>query len=115
VELVDLFPTLSELAGLALPAHLDGRSFAPVLANPNLPAREAAFSEFSRAGGRGLSLRTDRYRYTEWRNTKSGAVLARELYDFSESPVETVNLAENSEQSKIVRKLSDALEKRLSH
>ncbi|MEM6915547.1 MAG: sulfatase [Verrucomicrobiota bacterium] len=114
VELVDLFPTLSELAGLALPAHLDGRSFAPVLENPNLPARKAAFSEFSRAGGRGLSLRTDRYRYTEWRHTKSGAVLARELYDFSESPVETVNLAENSEQSKIVRKLSDALEKRLS-
>ncbi|MEM1441172.1 MAG: sulfatase [Verrucomicrobiota bacterium] len=114
VELVDLFPTLSELAGLSLPDHLDGRSFAPVLADPSSSFREAAFSEFSRAGGRGLSIRTDRYRYTEWRSMKNGTVIARELYDLSTSSVEETNLANDPDHSATVEELAAALEKRLA-
>jgi arylsulfatase A-like enzyme len=46
VELVDMYPTLSELANLPLPKHLDGKSFAPVLKKPNRPWKKAAFSQF---------------------------------------------------------------------
>jgi arylsulfatase A-like enzyme len=46
VELVDMYPTLSDLANLPLPKHLDGKSFAPVLKNPNRSWKEAAFSQF---------------------------------------------------------------------
>jgi iduronate 2-sulfatase len=46
VELVDMYPTLSELANLPLPEHLDGQSFAPLLNRPNKSWKKAAFSQF---------------------------------------------------------------------
>jgi iduronate 2-sulfatase len=46
VELLDMYPTLCEMAGLPLPAHLEGRSFAPLIADPTLPGKEAVLSQF---------------------------------------------------------------------
>lgn len=46
VELVDMYPTLTELAGLELPKHLEGQSFVPLLENPNKTWKGAAFSQF---------------------------------------------------------------------
>lgn len=46
VELVDMYPTLVELAGLKPPKHLEGQSFAPLIANPNKAWKKAAFSQF---------------------------------------------------------------------
>lgn len=46
VELVDMYPTLSELAGLELPEHLEGLSFVPLLENPDLSWKQAAFSQY---------------------------------------------------------------------
>ncbi|WP_339882681.1 sulfatase [Polaribacter vadi] len=46
VELVDMYPTLSELAGLEKPIHLEGQSFVPLLSNPKKEWKQAAFSQF---------------------------------------------------------------------
>ncbi len=51
VEFVDIYPTLCDLAGLPLPSHLEGTSFAPVLADPQRAWKTAAFSQYPRMCG----------------------------------------------------------------
>ena len=46
VELIDMYPTLTELAGLEPPEHLEGQSFMPLLTNPAKPWKKAAFSQY---------------------------------------------------------------------
>lgn len=46
VELVDMYPTLCELASVELPDHLEGQSFKPLLSDPNRKWKAAAFTQF---------------------------------------------------------------------
>jgi len=95
VEFVDMYPTLTELVGLPLPAHLEGTSFAPLLTNPNQPWKKAVFSQYLRPGKdkfMGRSVRVDRWRYTEWVNAKKENA-GVELYDEVNDPKENVNIA----------------------
>ncbi len=111
VEFVDIYPTLAELAGLPLPKHLEGISFKPLLANPQLPWKTAAFSQYPRKVGRldlmGYTMRTDRYRFTRWVNradhTKVDAV---ELYDHQTDPQENTNVVSNPVNKALVEKLT---------
>lgn len=108
-EFVDIYPTLCELCGLEQPKHLEGTSMVPLLSNPGQPWKKAAFSQYPRGGVMGYSMRTDRYRYTEWRNLKSGDVKARELYDHQEDPQENANVAGNPENRELVTTLAKML------
>jgi arylsulfatase A-like enzyme len=111
VETVDLYPTLSELAGLPEPRH-QGLSFAPLLADPSRPWKTAAFSQYPRgsnAAVMGRSIRTDQFRYTEWQDTRSGQVLARELYDHEQDPGENANVASQPRYAAVVSGLSRQL------
>lgn len=103
-ELVDLFPTLVELCGLPRPDGLDGDSLAAVLKNPAAGVKPAAYTQhprpayYDREPGKqpkamGCSVRTARVRYTEWRDWKSGAVVATELYTTEADPAELRNRA----------------------
>jgi iduronate 2-sulfatase len=113
VEFVDIYPTLSELAGLPLPGHLEGASFKPLLDNPKRAWKPAAFSQYPRSAGQsgsealmGYSMRTDRYRFTVWvgRNdhTKVDAI---ELYDHQVDPQENTNVARDPANAELVNKL----------
>ena len=117
VELVDLYPTLTELAGLPLPEGLEGTSMKPLLADPYQPWKTAAFSQFPRPWRykkqppiMGYSIRTEDYRYTEWQDFETGEVQARELYDHKKDPRETKNIAGETEQSENIKRLSQVLE-----
>ena len=90
VEFVDMYPTLSELCGLPQAQGMEGRSFAPLMRNPQMPWKKAAYTVVRRGKDVfGRSVRTERYRYTEWDGGKQGV----ELYDHEKDPNEFVNLA----------------------
>ncbi|MCX6583928.1 MAG: sulfatase [Candidatus Aminicenantes bacterium] len=97
VESVDVYPTLCELCDLDLPGQpLEGISFAPILEEPALKWKKAAFSLYpSGANIMGCAIRTDRFRYIEWKNPKKGKILARELYDHETDPGENVNVVDD--------------------
>ena len=96
-EFVDIYPTLCDLAGLPLPDHLEGTSLAPVLNGVEESVQTAAFSQYPRSdSGRrmmGYSMRTDRWRYTEWIDRENGDIVARELYDHVNDRAENENVA----------------------
>ena len=111
VELVDLYPTLMDLCNLPNPAHqLEGTSFRPLLENPDRPWKSAAFSETKREGYHGRTLRTMRYRYTEWEPlTETDGETQRELYDLDDDFFEYENLATEPAYREIVDELSGRL------
>ena len=114
VEFVDIYPTLSELAGLPLPAHLEGLSFKPLLENPTRPWKQAAFSQYPRPAATttigqplmGYAMRTARHRFVVWvgrdDHTKVDAI---ELYDHQTDPQENENIANRPENAALVETL----------
>ncbi len=119
VELVDLYPTLVDLAGLPEPAHLAGRSLRPLMEDAEHPGRTGALTVgWSRAawmhaemGGRrvmGYSVRSSRYRYTEWDDGNAGA----ELYDYHRDPLEITNLAGEPAYADTLARMKQLLDSR---
>jgi len=112
VELVDIYPSLCDLAGLTKPDGLEGTSFVPLLVSPERTWKQAVFSQYPRNGNKvmGYSIRTARYRYTEWQsNWQTSAktkVLARELYDHKSDPRETRNVADLAKYASEAKRLS---------
>lgn len=96
-ELVDLYPTLAELAGLKPTVPLDGASLAPMLADPTTAVKDAAFTQVRN----GYSVRTDRWRYIEWAEGQEGS----QLYDMDRDPAETTNLADDARHAETVKAL----------
>ncbi len=99
VEFVDMYPTLCEACGLAVPGHCEGQSLAPLLDDPGRPWKQAAFSQYPRRQAMGYAMRTERYRYVEWQEKDSGRLLASELYDHQRDPQENVNIAAQAASS----------------
>jgi uncharacterized sulfatase len=105
VEFVDLYPTLVEACGLPMPQGLEGRSLVPLLKNPGARWDKPALSYIRRGKVMGVSVRTERYRYTEWDEGRQGT----ELYDHQNDPTESLNLASEARFAPLVAKLKPLL------
>lgn len=107
VELIDLYPTLADLCGLKAPENLQGESLRPLLKEPQGASwtKPAVTQVWHNKDAWGYSLRTERWRYTEWLEGKAG----RELYDHKNDPDEIHNLAANADQKELVAQLSKQL------
>lgn len=98
-ETVDIYPTLCELTGIPVPTELDGRSFAPMLRDPQTPTKDHVIHVYPRSAPNvgpviGRAIRTERYRLVEWKKIGDAAETAEfELYDYQTDPLETENLA----------------------
>lgn len=105
VEFVDIYPTLCDLAGLIKPFHLQGKSFVPILENPDRSWKEAVFYRLND----GETILTKTYAYTEWIDPKSGKSYARMLFNHQTDPEENVNMAELKESTDLIRSLQEKL------
>lgn len=129
ISQVDLFPTLAELCGVTAPKNLQGQSLVPMLKDTAQKGRGWALTQVSRGatggqraakkggaktaekaanpGGQffGYTLRTERWRYTEWDEGRKG----RELYDHESDPRELTNLADSPDHTTTVEELSKML------
>lgn len=101
VEFVDLFPTLADLAGITPPTNLAGASLRPLLENPNAPWTKPAFTQVWRGSYSGHTVRTERWRYTEWDGGKQGA----QLHDMQADPQELHDLASDPKHVGTVKEL----------
>ena len=111
MEFIDLYPTLVDYAGLAPPHKLSGASLRPVLEDPNASVKEAAYTQVTRGPKvMGRSVRTPRWRYTEWGEGKHGV----ELYDHSKDSGEYYNLSANPEYAHVVSQMKQLLQGGLS-
>lgn len=109
VEMLDIYPTLADLCGLQAPADLDGRSLRPLLDNAQAPWDKPAYTQVMRGPQdkrfMGRSVRTEKWRYTEWDEGRQGV----ELYDHGKDPHEYRNLANNPAYAKTVEELKRLL------
>ena len=101
-ELVDLYPTLSELAGLDIPRGVQGKSLVPILRDPQATVRETALSLH-----KGFALRSRDWSYMRYNDGSS------ELYDMRQDPHQFTNLANQAEHQQQLRQMQTALDARL--
>jgi len=122
VELVDLYPTLCDVAQIDVPSNMEGTSFKPLLGNPDRDWKPAVFSQFHRTprvspdGKRymGYSMVTDRYHYVEWRywndvKKTAGDLAAIELYDRHIDAEENTNIANLPANVAVIKHLARQL------
>jgi iduronate 2-sulfatase len=104
VELIDIYPTVVEMAGLKAPANVDGESIVRLLKDPSQRGKPAAFTQLDRGRREGRTIRTERWRYIEWNR---GA--AEELYDHDSDPDEHTNLAADPAHAHTLSQLREQL------
>ncbi len=106
IEMLDIYPTLADLAGLKAPEYIEGKSLRPTLDDPAKAVKTAAFSQVKRGvNGDGYSVRSGKWRYTEWTNA-AGKPVGAQLFDEEADPAETKNLAADASHAATVKELA---------
>jgi len=124
VELLDVFPTLFDMAGVPTSTQADGKSLVPLMDDNGATTlqADAAFHQYARGKRMGYSIRTDKYRYTEWHDNdyrsylpyKTDNIVALELYDYDNDPLETKNWVDHPQYKTVVANLKEKLKAHLN-
>jgi iduronate 2-sulfatase len=112
VEMIDVFPTLAQLTGGTVPDSCEGRSLEPVLKDPAKEFRPFAFSQYPRGTKMGYTMRTDRWRYTEYFDIGKKMVVEKELYDHQDTQTPDRNLADDPQHEDLITSLAAKLDSR---
>jgi len=108
VELIDLYPTISELAGLETSKYIQGKSIVKTLDHPDFKVRDMAFSVSQ--GGKSFLLRTEKWAYIQYDEDAGSGI---ELYDMEKDPQQFTNLALSSEYLNLVNSFKKKLKEKL--
>tara|TARA_R110002049_G_scaffold18043_2_gene69412 strand:+ start:913 stop:2484 length:1572 start_codon:yes stop_codon:yes gene_type:complete len=124
VNLVDLFPTVFELANVPQSPQTDGKSLVPLLDNDPSTTVDMnyAYHQYARGKRMGYAVRTDRYRYTEWHDNdyrsfkpyNNENIVGYELYDYEKDPLETRNLINDPAYETVAAELKNTLKTHLT-
>ncbi len=125
-ELLDLFPTLVEACALPKPDGLEGVSLMPILRGEKTSVQPAAFTQHPRPAyydrepsgqpaAMGCSVCTEKVRYTEWRDWKTGKTIASELYDHVADPTELQNSVDDPKFDAARKEAETLLVQRFPH
>lgn len=108
-ELIDLYPTLADLAGLEYPKSIQGKSLKTLLDHPEKNMRDMAFSVSQ--GGKSFLIRTEKWAYIQYNEDASEGM---ELFDMEKDPQQFHNLAHDPAYSKVVKEMQAKLAKKLA-
>jgi arylsulfatase A-like enzyme len=112
IELLDVYPTLCDLCGVPAPKHLQGQSLRLLLNDPSASIQDYAFTQARRGTNAefwGRTVRTARWRCTEWDEGNNGI----ELYDHDNDPHEYTNLANDPKHATTLKELRHVLDEKL--
>ena len=129
-EHIDIFPTICNLAGVQIPAQLQGKSLKPLMQNNKATVKEFSVSQYPRklqkeamkkmgyknSNIMGYSFRTDKYRYTAWMSDftsdqpfDESKVYATEMYDYVNDPLEKVNVVNDKKYNASSKDMHDKM------
>lgn len=103
VELIDLYPTLCDLTGTDIPKHCQGKSFKPLISDPEKGHRSFAYSTYPARKDIGHSVRFGNFRYTEW-HQPNGKVKAKVLTNLKLDPGEVTNSIDDPQFAELAKK-----------
>ena len=106
VELLDLYPTLSNLCGLEVPKHLQGKDISKMMTDPAKEVRSAAFS----VNGKGFLLREQNWAYIAYGKNGQGD---EELFDMKQDPKQFTNLAKDPKHAQIIARFQKQMANKL--
>jgi len=106
VELLDLYPTLSNLCGLEVPKHLQGKDISKMMTDPAKEVRSAAFS----VNGKGFLLREQDWAYNAYGKNGQGD---EELFDMKQDPKQFTNLAKDPKHAQIIARFQKQMATKL--
>jgi uncharacterized sulfatase len=106
-QLLDIYPTLCEACGLPLPAGLEGHSLVRLARDPQAAWEHPAYTVARNGPAFGQSVRTERWRYSEWNGGDAGSV----LFDHDSDPHEMKNLADEPSHAGTVKEMKLLLSK----
>nr|WP_052031686.1 sulfatase [Rhodopirellula maiorica] len=109
VELIDLYPTTAALCGMPIPERLQGKDISPMLDDPSVTVREAAFSVAPMR--KGFLLRENDWAYIQYNEDASGGI---ELFDVRRDPKQYTNLASDKAYASMVKDFQRKLAARLA-